>query len=84
MTSYEYTVSQDALQIHAQNAIDALIDQAIDDKVLDRKTADQLKRYVMTVQTNRGFSSRLRKLLGLNEPDEKTGNLETIWFANKE
>lgn len=77
----EYTLTQDQLQVHGQIAVDELIRQAHVDEVIDTETAEKLSDYVLVIQTNRGFTDRLRKLLGLIACNKEDRSFQTCWLA---
>lgn len=81
-STYEYTLTQDGLQIQAQLAIDELLLQAYEDEEIDKDTYDALSEYVLILQTNRSFSERLRDLFNLQK-DPQNGKLQTVWLATR-
>jgi hypothetical protein len=81
-STYEYTLTQDGLQIQAQLAIDELLLQAYEDEEIDKDTFLALSEYVVIIQTNRSFSDRLRELLKLQK-DPQNGKLQTVWLATR-
>ena len=77
--SKTYVVSIPELQRHGQSAVEAFMNAAYNDGIIDKKQYDRLQNNIVIAQTDDSFTARLRKLMGFK--DSTTDGSNVMWIV---
>lgn len=80
---YTYSVTHDQLQKHGQFAVDAFLNDARARGIITDEQYEDLQNSIVLAQTNNGFIPRIKKMLGITDP-ETEGNFQVIWMVQRD